>query len=195
MEHRAPRAAAWLAAALTAVALAAAPGRAQAPPPPPLPPPPGAADMPRARLVVEAQGAPDSSRAAVERELALVLIRDEDCPVVIVDPADDTTPVALEIRVVVGLWREKQEPGGAPVWDPMTNREKPGILHRVDAQYDVAVAAGDDPARRQQKSYRAHTSAATERVPIDPVLRARREMVWEMGARVSRMVCRALKAR
>jgi hypothetical protein len=156
--------------------------------------PRAAGDPPTTVLVhVEADrnGVPDLDRSQAEMAVGIALTRAR-CAVALADPAGP--PAGLELRVRLELWRETEEPGGEPVFDPLTGTYRTGVLHKVETRFETGVLAPGRETPLVRRSYRFVQSSGTTRVSAyDPREDARRRAFDRIADESATLLCKEVR--
>ncbi len=141
--------------------------------------------------VVADRGVSELDRTETDSDVTLALTRAK-CGVLVVPGPDQ--PHDLELRVRLTLWRESEEPGGEPVFDPATGGYKPNIVRKVDTGFDVEVRAPGRDEPLAAKPFRFARSVAGLSVEaFDPRFVARRRALERIGDESASMLCKQVR--
>ncbi len=141
--------------------------------------------------VVADRNVSELDRTEADSDITLAVTRTR-CGAVVA--ADAEQPHDLELRVRLTLWRESEEPGGEPVFDPATGGYKPNIVRKVETAFDVEVRAPGQDAPLAAKPFRfARTVAGTAVEAFDPRFVARRRALERIGDESAAMLCKQVR--
>jgi hypothetical protein len=102
---------------------------------------------------------------------------------------------ALAISLILVSWREQDIPGGEPVLDLQTGRDRPGHVREVEVEYELELRrpAVDQPIERKQRRFTV--SRGTTRIASwDPEVEARKLAMLRLGENLTSAVCSAARA-
>ena len=136
--------------------------------------------------------APSWAGDELREDLRIAATR-EDCPIQLtVVPEDAPADIIVSIRIA--SFDERSEPGGAPILDLQTGRQRPGKIHFAEARWGIELFVPGEAEPRFARAYSERATAATTATPgFDPRQDARRRAVRDMSARVLRLVCKTLR--
>lgn len=131
-------------------------------------------------------------RREIEDAIAIDLTRN-NCGLRLA-PADQADRAALLVELRLVQWREIDEPGGEPVFDPATGRDKPGHQHEVEIHYLLTTrsSAATEPISKVER--RLKYQKGTARLSgFDPNLFAQTQAIQLLAREVTRAGCKAAK--
>lgn len=130
----------------------------------------------------------------LRRDFQLAFARIE-CPVRLLSLADDAS---LEPELVLALhverWRERNTPGGRPIFDPSTGQERPGFKREIEVRFTIRVRepAAEEPLYEKERRVR-RSRGTTASLAYDPVILARRDASEWVIRESLRPLCREAK--
>lgn len=130
-------------------------------------------------------------RAAVDRGIAAALSR-SSCALRLDATA---TPPDLTARLQLVQWRERDVPGGQPILDTQTGRDRPGHLREVEVEYQLTLQFSTELESQADRPRRFVVSRGTERVPgYDPARVARSFAIDRIADDVRGQICKRVKS-
>jgi len=142
---------------------------------------------------LEIQARREISRLTLDR-LERALLGGLARPRCAVKPAVPKTPADLLVVVEVEFWRERTLPGGRPVLDRRSGREKPGYVRKIETRYRITIRKrgdGNTPVyeKRRRVAKQVGTTGHPFFSPEDEVL-ARTAKVLTRD--IERALCKAV---
>lgn len=150
----------------------------------------GGKQQPVKVTVTADQSVSELERIHVDRSIAIRLAKAR-CDV---RPAAPDEPAGVVASVRLHGWRESDIPGGEPILDTQTGRDRPGHEREIEVRYslEVSVSGIAEPVESHQRRFLV-TRGTNRLQAYDPATAARDLALARLADDLQRGVCKAAK--